>query len=89
MTSTNINVLKDIIANKLNIGFNMHALDVEDGFQAVLGLDSIGFIELRFQCEEAFNIKISDEYFIPKYFKNLKTLSALLDELQANQGVTA
>ncbi|MFZ2314889.1 MAG: acyl carrier protein [Gammaproteobacteria bacterium] len=83
MSDNKIEKILNILTNELGVDFPKDKIGLEDGFQAVLGLDSIGFIELRFQCEQVFKVTIEDEHFVPQNFKNLKSLSTLIDQLQA------
>lgn len=55
-------------------------INLRDG----LGLDSLGFSELRAQCEYAFNIKIEDEYFTPEHFHSVNTLTQLVKRLTSS-----
>tara|TARA_A100001011_G_scaffold338805_1_gene369851 strand:+ start:4486 stop:4728 length:243 start_codon:yes stop_codon:yes gene_type:complete len=41
-------------------------------------IDSIKFIEIIFDIERKFNIKIKDDDIIPNNFKNLETVSNLI-----------
>ncbi len=41
-------------------------------------IDSIKFIEIIFEIERKFNIKINDNDMIPNNFKNLETVSKLI-----------
>ena len=45
---------------------------------SMVGMDSIGFVELRFQCEEEFNIKVEDKEFSPANFYSCQTLSRFI-----------
>ncbi len=82
MNLTIANTLKDILIQHINVDVPKEEIGLDDGLQAVLGLDSIGFVELRFQCEQAYKIVIKDEFFIPNNFKNLRVLSSLIEQLQ-------
>ncbi|RLM21859.1 coronafacic acid synthetase [Brenneria alni] len=80
--NTIIGILIDdlfIITPRSEIEKNIN-MNMRDG----LGLDSLGFSELRAQCEYAFHIKIEDEYFTPQYFDSIKTLSNLISDLIQN-----
>lgn len=70
--------IKLILVEKLEVETPPSDISPEDGFLSVLGLDSIGFIELRYQCEDIFGIKISDEDFAPANFMNCAALSAYI-----------
>jgi acyl carrier protein len=83
MSDNKIEKIKDILVNELGVSLSKEEIALEDGFQAVLGLDSVSFIELRFQCEQMFDVTITDENFIPQHFKNLQSLSNLINLLQS------
>lgn len=81
MTTDKIKIvdkIKHILVDKIEVDIPVEEIDPHDGFVAVLGLDSIGFIELRYQCEDVFDIKIADEDFVPTNFVNCAALSAYL-----------
>lgn len=59
----------------------------DDGLQSTLGIDSLGFVELRFQCEKKFGIKISDDDFNPENFSSIRSLSRLVEKLLGNKKV--
>jgi acyl carrier protein len=77
--------IRSILVNELGVNTPATEIGLEDGLQAIHGLDSIGFIELRFQCEQAFNVSINDEHFVPQSFKNLTVLSSLIEQLQTSK----
>ena len=81
------NKLKEIISKNLFIDIPQEKIGIEDSLQTVIGLDSICFTELLFQCEQNFNIKISDEDFSATNFENIKVLSEFIFnklEIQVN-----
>ena len=78
-------VIKEVLVKELMVNVPVDKINDEDSFQSVLGLDSLSFAELRYQCESRFNIDIADEYFVPDYFNNLKNLVSLVVKLQAEQ----
>jgi acyl carrier protein len=53
------------------------------------GLDSVGFLELRVQCEDRFGITISDDDFNADNFATLGGVVALVDRLLAASGQQA
>jgi acyl carrier protein len=55
----------------------------DDSLRNVLGVDSLGFTELRAQCEHAFDVTISDEDFVPEHFSSIRTLTNLVAGLRA------
>ena len=64
--------IKEIIAER--IGLDVEREDIADE----TGLASIVGMELRFQCEEEFNIKVEDKEFSPANFYSCQTLSRFI-----------
>lgn len=44
-----------------------------------LGIDSLGFVELREQIEKRFSIKVSDDDFTPENFATISSLTSFID----------
>jgi acyl carrier protein len=59
----------------------------DDRLRGDLGLDSLGFVELRVQCENTFGITISDDDFTPENFTSIRTIAELVRNLQAGAEV--
>jgi acyl carrier protein len=57
-------------------------MNPDDGLRSQLGLDSLGFVELRVQCENTFGVTISDADFTPENFTSIRTVAALVAGLQ-------
>lgn len=77
-------ILKDIVANRLDLDIPHAQIKEDAGFSSQVGVDSIGFIELRYQCEEEFKIQVSEEEFGPDNFFSCKTLSEfIVNKLEA------
>jgi acyl carrier protein len=70
--------LRNIVATRLDVDISPDRIGLTDGFLSVVGIDSIGFIELRYQCEEEFGIKIDENDFVPDNFLNCDVLSGFL-----------
>ena len=70
--------LRNIVATRLDVDISPDRIGLTDGFLSVVGIDSIGFIELRYQCEEEFGIKIDERDFVPDNFMNCDVLSLFL-----------
>jgi acyl carrier protein len=70
--------LRDIVATRLDVDISPDQIGLMDGFQSVIGVDSIGFVELKYQCEEAFGIKIDESEFLPDNFLNCDVLSTFV-----------
>ncbi|MGJ8521685.1 Acyl carrier protein [Carnimonas sp. R-84981] len=70
-----IDRIKEIITERIGLDIEREDITDDSGLASMVGLDSIGFIELRFQCEEEFNIKVEDKDFSPANFYSCQTLS--------------
>lgn len=81
--------LRRMIVNDLYVEIEEEQIGLDDGLRTVVGLDSIGFVELRVLCEKRFNIEISDDDYTPENFTSIRQLAALIDRLQSNTGVPA
>ncbi|MFF5363328.1 acyl carrier protein [Streptomyces scabiei] len=75
--------IKHILVDDLFITVPPSEIGLDDNFRDVLGLDSLGFTELRTQCEYLFGITISDEDFVPEHFSSVRTLTQLVSLRQA------
>jgi acyl carrier protein len=78
--------IKKILVTNLFVEIPEEQIGLDDGLQSIIGLDSVGFLELRVICEDQFNIRISDEEFNPDSFRTVNRLAALIANLQAAQG---
>lgn len=74
--------IKKILVNDVFVDTPESQIDIDDSLRNVLRLDSLGFTELRFQCENAFGIRICDEDFSPQNFSSIRTLAALVSRLR-------
>jgi len=70
--------LRNIVATRLDVDISPDRIGLTDGFLSVVGIDSVGFIELRYQCEEEFGIRIDESDFVPDNFLNCDVLSGFL-----------
>jgi acyl carrier protein len=82
LTST----LKKILVSNLFVEIPEDQIGLDDGLQSVIGLDSVGFLELRVLCEDKFKVQISDEDFSTDNFRSLNRIASLIANLQAAQG---
>ncbi|MCP3803139.1 acyl carrier protein [Allokutzneria sp. A3M-2-11 16] len=57
-------------------------IGLDDGLRDVLGLDSLGFVELRAQCEQRFGVKITDAEFTQVHFRSVRTVADLVRKLR-------
>jgi acyl carrier protein len=76
--------LKEILVEDLFLDVPTDRIGDDDGLQDVLGLDSLGFVELRAQCEQRFGVKITDAEFTPIHFHSVRTVADLVRALRAN-----
>jgi acyl carrier protein len=80
-----IAALRRIIVNDLFVEIAEEQIGLDDGLRTVIGLDSVGFVELRVICEQKFNIEINDEDYTPENFTSIRLLANLIDRLQAQR----
>jgi acyl carrier protein len=78
-----VEIVKDILVTRLYVELNPSDISVDDHFHRDLGLDSLGFIELRCAVEERFDINVSDEEFNPDNFISIRTLCAFVEKAQS------
>jgi acyl carrier protein len=80
-----IAALRKIIVNDLFVEIAEEQIGLDDGLRTVIGLDSVGFVELRVICEQKFNIEINDNDYTPENFTSIRLLANLIDRLQAER----
>jgi acyl carrier protein len=80
-----IEELKSILAETLLVDLPVETIAEADGLQSVVGLDSLGFIELRVAAEKRFGVEISDADFTPDNFRSVGALADLVLRLQATR----
>ncbi|MFF1444528.1 acyl carrier protein [Streptomyces sp. NPDC058295] len=74
--------LKEILVEDLFLDVPTERIGDDDGLQDVLGLDSLGFVELRAQCEQRFGVAITDAEFTPLHFHSVRTVANLVRTLR-------
>ena len=79
--------IKKILVTNLFVEIPEEQIGLDDGLQSVIGLDSVGFLELRVICEDKFQVRISDEEFNADSFRSVSRLAELVAKLQKAQGV--
>ena len=77
-------VIRRMLVNDLFVEVPEEKIGLDDGLQTVVGLDSIGFSELRILCERKFNVQISDEEYVPENFSSVRRLANMVLRLKAN-----
>ena len=80
--------LRQIIVNDLFVEIAADQIGLDDGLRTIVGLDSVGFVELRVQCERRFNVQINDDDYSPENFTSIRQLANLIDRLQAARKTT-
>jgi acyl carrier protein len=86
-----VETIKNILASEIFVEIPPSQMNVNDSLRDVFGLDSLGFVELRVQCEDMFGITISDDDFSPENFSTISNVVALVQRLveASGQGVPA
>jgi acyl carrier protein len=77
--------LRKIIVNDLFVEIAESDIGLDDGLRTVVGLDSVGFVELRVLCEQRFNVEINDDDYTPENFTSIRLLASLIDRLQSQR----
>lgn len=75
--------IKNVLVNEIFVEIPPDQMDEHDSMRNAFGLDSVGFVELRVQCEELFAITIPDDDFTPENFSSIHHLVALVERLVA------
>jgi acyl carrier protein len=70
--------VKGLLIRDLFVELEPDQIGDQDGLQSTIGLDSVGFIELRVLCEKHFGIQISDGEFCPENFRSLDRLASFV-----------
>ena len=71
--------LRDILIEDLFVEFEKDRILPTDSLRQDLGLDSLGFVELKDQVEKRFNIVISEDEFTPENFSTISSLTGLIN----------
>jgi acyl carrier protein len=77
--------LRKMIVTDLFIEVAETDIGLDDGLRTVVGLDSVGFVDLRALCEQRFDVEISDDDYTPENFTSIRVLAELIDSLQAKK----
>ena len=81
--------LRRMLVNDLYVELPEEEIGIDDGLRSVVGLDSVGFVELRVLCEQRFNIEIDDAVYTPENFTSIRCLARLIERLHAQRDRTA
>lgn len=71
--------LRDILIEDLFVELEKDRILPTHSFRQDLGIDSLGFVELKEQVEKRFRIVISDDDFTPENFSTISSLTSLID----------
>lgn len=80
-----IAALRKTIVNDLFVEIAEEQIGLDDGLRTVVGLDSVGFVELRVLCEQKFNVEINDDDYTPENFTSIRLLANLIERLQTQR----
>jgi acyl carrier protein len=78
-----VSVMRRILVNDLFVEVPEEKIGLDDGLQTVVGLDSIGFSELRILLERKYNLQISDDDYTPENFSSVRRIANLIVKLGA------
>lgn len=77
--------IRRILVNDLFVELPEEKIGLDDGLQTVVGLDSIGFSELRILCERKFEVQISDDDYVPENFSSVRKIATLVAGIKAKK----
>jgi acyl carrier protein len=77
------NGIRKILHSELFIDVPPEQIGADESLRATYGLDSLGFVELRVQCEDMFGVRISDQEFSMENFQSVRTVADLVRRLRA------
>ena len=77
-----IATIKKMLVEDLYVEVPEEEIGLDDGLQSVVGLDSVGFVELRVLCERKFDVQIDDEDYVPENFSSVNLVANLVERLQ-------
>jgi len=77
-----IATLKKMLVEDLYVEVPEDQIGLDDGLQSVVGLDSVGFVELRVLCERKFDVQIDDDDYVPENFSSVNLVANLVERLQ-------
>jgi acyl carrier protein len=71
--------LRDILIKDLFVELDKDRILPTAFLRRDLGIDSLGFVELKDQVEKRFSIAISEDEFTPENFATISSLSSLIN----------
>ena len=88
MKEETVSKIRKMLVHDLFVELPEDQLGLDAGLQSAFGLDSLGFVELRLLCAQAFNITISDEDFSPDNFSSIRRLGTFIERRQTTAIIT-
>lgn len=79
--------IESILITDLFVEVPADRMSYDDQLRGNLGLDSLGFVELRVQCENTFGVTISDAEFTPENFTSIRSVADLVRSLRGGSPV--
>ncbi|MEV6923833.1 acyl carrier protein [Dactylosporangium sp. NPDC051485] len=80
--------IKRLLVTDLFVQVPEQHIGADASLRDVLGLDSLGFLELRVQCENRFGVTIDTDDFTQDNFATVGRLAGLVHRLRAASLVT-
>lgn len=74
--------LRDILIEDLFVEVEKDKILATASLRQEVGLDSLGFVELKHQVEKRFGIAISEDEFTPENFATISSLTGLIARRQ-------
>lgn len=71
--------LRDILVEDLFLELEKDRILPTASLRQDLGIDSLGFVELKAQLEKRFSIVISEDDFTPENFSTISSLTSLIN----------
>ncbi|MBI3688125.1 MAG: acyl carrier protein [Actinobacteria bacterium] len=75
--------VRRILVDDIFVEVPVESMNDDDSLRDVFGLDSLGFVELRVQCQQAFDVKITNDDFTPDNFATIRSVRELVERLLA------
>ena len=71
--------LKTILIDDLYVEVSKDSIKADDSLRDALGIDSLGFVELKEQIEAKFALVIADKEFTPENFSTIRSLTTMIE----------
>ena len=71
--------IKDILITDLFVETDRNEILSTHSLRNDLGVDSVGFVELKVQSEKKFGITIDDDDFTPENFATIRSIASLIE----------